>query len=96
MLRQLIMAAGAVAFFPRRSPNDQARRTPSPLMVLQHDYAEQLFHATWGDTVLPAWLNEGFADFFATARFRDDGSVILGAIPEYRWDGVDLANVFPV
>ncbi|MEO8375653.1 MAG: hypothetical protein ABI471_10545, partial [Sphingomonas bacterium] len=88
--------AGAVAFFPRRSPNDQTRRTPSPLMVLQHDYAEQLLYSTWGETQLPAWLNEGFADFFATARFRDDGGVILGAIPEYRWDGVDLANVFPV
>ena len=88
--------AGPVAFFPLRSPNDQTRRTPSPLAVLQRNYARQVILSTWGESRMPAWLNAGLAEFFATARARDDGGIILGAIPEYRWDGVDLANVFPI
>lgn len=87
--------AGAFTFFPRRSANDQLRRTPSPLMVLQHNYTQQILLAGWGDGMIPAWLNEGFADFFATAKVRADGGVILGGLPEYRWDGIDRAASFP-
>lgn len=87
---------GAWAFFPRRSPNDQTRRTPSPLAVLQHAYTHRILIGGWPGVSVPAWLSEGFAEFFATTKVRPDGGVILGALPEYRWDGIDRARVFPV
>ena len=40
------------------------------------------------DLALPSWLVEGFAEFFATARIQDDGSVTLGYVPEYRSIGL--------
>ncbi|WP_106639512.1 hypothetical protein [Allosphingosinicella vermicomposti] len=88
--------AGAWAFFPQRSPNDHGRRTPSPLEVLQHAYTHRVLLGSWRDVQLPPWLSEGFAEFFATTKVRSDGSVVLGGLPEYRWDGIDQADVFPV
>jgi len=86
--------AGAFGFFPQKNENDQSRLTPTPLMVLQHNYTHQILYSTWGDTVMPIWLSEGFAEFFATTRSSPDGSMTVGALPEYRWDGVDESNMF--
>lgn len=88
--------AGPYSFFPRRSVNDQTRRTASPLMMLQHQYVHQLLRSGWGGIRAPAWLSEGLAEFFATTAVRPDGGVILGGLPEHRWDGVDKANGFPI
>jgi hypothetical protein len=36
------------------------------------------------DRPLPTWVSEGFAEFFASPKFNDDGSVTIGAPPLYR------------
>lgn len=87
--------AGPFAFVPKRSPSDSVR-TLTPMMVLQHEYTHHLMYSNWGDVVFPTWFSEGFAELFATARERDDGSVVIGAIPAYRTYGIDKMNTMPV
>lgn len=87
--------SGPVAYVPAQSPSDSGR-TLTPRMVLQHEYTHHLMYSNWGDVVFPQWFTEGFAELFATARERDDGSVVIGAVPTYRAYGIDRMNDLPV
>lgn len=87
--------AGPFAFVPKRSQGDSTR-TLTPQMVLQHEYTHHLMYSSWGDVVFPMWFSEGFAELFATARARDDGSVVIGAVPLYRSYGIDKMNTMPI
>lgn len=77
-------ASQSVAFVPRRSTDDDL----NALTILLHEYTHHLMFSTWGGAVFPAWMVEGFAEFHATARFKPDGSVLLGAPPQYRAYGI--------
>ena len=52
--------------------------------VLYHEYAHHFMRATLTDRAYPRWFVEGFAEFFGSKRFREDGSVVLGAPAEHR------------
>jgi len=52
--------------------------------VLRHEYAHHFMFSTFGDTALPLWLVEGYAEFNAAAIFNPDGSVTFGQMPGYR------------
>jgi len=47
--------------------------------VLFHEYAHHFMMAGLTARAYPRWFTEGFAEFFGATRFRDDGSVLLGA-----------------
>jgi tetratricopeptide (TPR) repeat protein len=51
--------------------------------VFFHEYLHHLMLQQL-DMALPSWVVEGFAEFFATARVEENGSVTLGYVPEYR------------
>jgi hypothetical protein len=53
-------------------------------------------YSSWGNVVFPTWFSEGFAELFATARSRSDGSVLIGETPAYRAYGIDQMNVVPI
>lgn len=78
-------AGGPVAVVPRlanTSSDDDSERT------LLHEYAHHFMHAMTSRTH-PRWFSEGFAEFFASARFTQD-RVGLGAPAHHR--AYELAN----
>jgi tetratricopeptide (TPR) repeat protein len=81
-------AGSSVAFVPRV-------RGPSGGMILYHEYAH---HFMFGLTAraLPRWFSEGFAEFFASAKFREDGSVLLGAPNTSRTNELVYAREVPI
>jgi tetratricopeptide (TPR) repeat protein len=60
---------------------------PAPI----HEYAHHLQLRT-AAVAVPAWLTEGFAEFFATARVGKDGSVTIGLPPQYRAYGIMISS----
>jgi tetratricopeptide (TPR) repeat protein len=52
--------------------------------VLYHEYAHHFMFARLTARAYPRWFTEGFAEFFAGVRFREDGSVLLGAPATHR------------
>ena len=44
----------------------------------------------------PRWFSEGFAEFFAAAKFREDGSVALGAQATHRTTELVYAQEVPI
>jgi tetratricopeptide (TPR) repeat protein len=84
-------AEGSVAFVPRRSSS-----MISATDVLLHEYTHDFMFSNWTGAAFPAWFVEGFAEFHATAIFRDDGSVIFGANPEHRRYGIGQVMDLPL
>jgi tetratricopeptide (TPR) repeat protein len=79
-------ASGSVAFVPRRagSGSDWDLGTDA---IFFHEYAHHL-QLQSSSFALPAWMVEGFAEFFATALIDKDGSVVIGSPPQYRAYGL--------
>lgn len=84
-------AGNSVAFVPaeeeRRARGRLGTRVSSgdelnPGQVLFHEYAHY-FSRQHAPAAYPFWYSEGFAELFATIRFRDDG-FNLGEPPRYR------------
>jgi cytochrome c-type biogenesis protein CcmH/NrfG len=75
-------AGGSLAIIP---PIDVASgsKTSQSELVLMHEYAHH-FMAENADYLVPRWYGEGFAEFFATARFEADGAVGLGLPAHHR------------
>ncbi|MGF7147937.1 tetratricopeptide (TPR) repeat protein [Sphingomonas zeicaulis] len=86
-------ASGSVAFVPRRA--DTGKYSLTAQTVLLHEYAHHFMYQSWGSTVVPLWFSEGFAEFYATATFEDDGKLVLGTAPRYRAWGMLDASVMP-
>lgn len=88
-------AAGAYAFVPRKAGYIIRRAEMTPESVFFHEYAHHLQLAE-SSTPLPAWVTEGFAEFFSTAEIRDDGSVQIGSPPMERQWSVHRYDGFPI
>jgi tetratricopeptide (TPR) repeat protein len=75
-------AGGSLAIIP---PIDVARgsKASESELVLMHEYAHH-FMAENATYVVPRWYGEGFAEYFATAKFEADGAVGLGLPAEHR------------
>lgn len=86
-------ASGSVAFVPRRA--DTGKYSLNAQTVLLHEYAHHFMYQSWGNIVVPLWFSEGFAEFYATALFEDDGKLVLGAAPRYRAWGMLGSSVLP-
>ncbi|MGN6270164.1 MAG: hypothetical protein ACTHM0_09765 [Sphingomonas sp.] len=56
----------------------------TPQEVLFHEYAHHFMFTAWPDIPFPGWLTEGFAEYNGTAIINGDGSVSIGAPPNYR------------
>jgi tetratricopeptide (TPR) repeat protein len=75
-------ASGSVAFVSR-NVGDGTIWSATADTILFHEYAHHLMFQNT-DAVLPAWLVEGFAEFFSTAEFERNGSVRLGMPATHR------------
>ncbi len=82
--------SGSVAFVPRRAGSTHTKLDLDTETIFFHEYAHHL-QMQDSSLALPAWVREGFAEFFATARIDDDGSVLIGSPPLHRAWGLNLA-----
>ncbi|WP_081996067.1 DUF1570 domain-containing protein [Croceibacterium mercuriale] len=74
-------ASGSLAFVPRITSRGSA--TDFSQTVLLHEYAHHLLIST-GNHAMPRWLSEGAAEFYASAKFNRDGSVLIGTAAMHR------------
>lgn len=81
----------AGVYFPRASgpvsiANGQPKRNRWDLDGRTVFFHEYLHHLMLQDATAayPTWMTEGYAEFFAPAEFRNDGSVEFGEPPHYR------------
>ena len=51
------------------------------LSTIYHEYAHDVIDASFGRMEIPAWLNEGLAEYFQTFRIVDDRTALLGGAP---------------
>lgn len=75
-----LSAINGVAVVPRDKPKNLAS---SPDSVFFHEYAHHLMFQQF-TTPMPAWLVEGFAEFYGMTDVNADGSVGFGAAPVHR------------
>lgn len=78
-------ASGAVAFAHRQRSVGEYSLTPEHIF-----YHEYFHHMMLSDlrASLPAWMIEGYAEYFATAHVMDDGRVQVGKPPLVRAYGL--------
>ncbi len=83
-----------IAFVPRPSqrddPSDLSGRT-----VLRHEYAHHFMYSLTS-SAFPMWFSEGFAEFWSTAKYEKDGTVLIGSAPRHRAAGLFWSNPMPV
>ena len=78
-------AGGSIAIVPRISGTAGSSASRSEQTLL-HEYAHHYMYSNT-ERLLPRWYVEGFAEFYATARFGKDGSVGLGLPAHHRaWE----------
>ena len=78
-------ASGSVAFIPAIA--ERGKWGLSGESIFFHEYSHHLMLQE-ADRPMPAWVTEGFAEFYATPRFEPNGSVLIGAPPRYRAKGL--------
>lgn len=78
-------ASGATAIVHRERTS--SKFDLSSESVFFHEYLHHLMLQDL-NLALPSWVVEGFAEFFATARIQENGSVVLGHVPEHRSVGL--------
>lgn len=87
-------ASGSVAFIPRRAGDGRSGDLDAQT-VLFHEYAHH-FLLENHMAAYPAWFAEGFAEFFSTAKFEDDGGVGLGLPALHRARGLMQGTQLPL
>jgi hypothetical protein len=78
-------SSGSIAIVPEVA--DLGMDSFNALTVFFHEYAHHLMYEQMSQTV-PRWFSEGFAEFFSTAKFERDGSILIGVSPAHRSFGV--------
>jgi tetratricopeptide (TPR) repeat protein len=74
-------AGGSVAFVPKVETNSQDLSFSE--IILLHEYAHHFMYTVFAGAY-PLWFSEGFAEFYASAKFDKDGSVGLGLPAKHR------------
>ena len=80
-------AGGSVAFVPE--VDDVTARASGSEITLLHEYAHHFMYSNSGVSY-PLWMSEGFAEFYASAKFEKNGDVGLGLTAQHR--GYEIFN----
>ena len=80
-------AQSANAVVPERFNLDRGIEDFNPRIVLLHEYAHHMLLGNV-EMFMPGWAQEGLAEMFATAKFEDDGSVVIGDKNDSRGDAM--------
>jgi tetratricopeptide (TPR) repeat protein len=88
-------AGSSIAVIPKLG-SPSSKYDLSGETVLYHEYAHHFMAAALTSRAYPRWFSEGFAEFFSGVRFKDDGSVLLGAPATYRNLEIVYADEVPI
>ena len=90
-------ASGGIIFAPRidyrlnragsLNRHQNMNETFSAQSTLLHEYTHHFMFNNFNFGA-PLWLQEGYPEFFSTARFEEDGSMTIGAPPAERRDEI--------
>ena len=80
-------AQAANAVVPERFRYDRGIEDYNPRSILLHEYAHHMLLSNV-EMFMPGWAQEGLAEMFATAKFEDDGSVVIGDKNDSRADAM--------
>ncbi len=86
-------AGGSVAFVPE--VDDVSARASGYELTLLHEYAHHFMYSN-SSTAYPRWLSEGFAEFFASAKFEKNGDVGIGLPAQHRSYELQTAKRVPI
>jgi tetratricopeptide (TPR) repeat protein len=75
-------AGGSAAFIPPIKTRNSGEVSESE-MILMHEYAHHFMYENLS-LMVPPWFTEGFAEYFSSAVFEANGSVILGGPDNHR------------
>lgn len=84
-------AGGAFAFVPRAAGSRHESEDIHAEQIFFHEYAHHI--QLQSATALPAWVTEGFAEFFASAVIQPDGGVVIGRYPPYRVSAISYIGI---
>ncbi|HEX8286119.1 MAG TPA: tetratricopeptide repeat protein [Pyrinomonadaceae bacterium] len=59
------------------------RGSDNPYSTIYHEYVHLLVNNSLGKTSVPAWFNEGLAEYYSTFAIEDDRKAHLGKFVEY-------------
>lgn len=82
-------AGASRAFVPSISMS--GRETDFSVTVLLHEYAHH-YLMSHTPSALPRWVNEGAAEFYASAKFEKDGGISIGRPAYHRAAELSYAN----
>ncbi|HKU93158.1 MAG TPA: hypothetical protein VJP82_07420 [Sphingomicrobium sp.] len=88
--------SGPVAFIPatvEKGRNSQWDMSSEG--VFFHEYTHHLMLED-SDVPMPTWVSEGSAEFFATPKFNEDGSVTIGTPPFWRAEELYSIEGLPI
>lgn len=88
-------AGGSVAFVPRVGDNSRSDRVSDGERILLHEYAHHFMFSVFSGSP-PLWMAEGFAEFYASAKFEKGGAVGLGLPADHRAAELVLAQEVPL
>lgn len=88
-------AGGSVAFVPQVEDDSQSDRVSRDEQILLHEYAHHFMFSVFSGSP-PVWLQEGFAEFYSTAKFDGSGGVGLGLPADHRAAELALAKDVPL
>lgn len=86
---------GPIAFVPELTPGRSRDDLDFSMTVLLHEYAHHVFLSN-NRFAAPRWLTEGSAEFFSSAGFASDGSVMLGRPANHRAAELGAGNAVTV
>lgn len=86
---------GPVAFVPELIAGRSRDDLDFSMTVLLHEYAHHVFRSN-NRFAAPRWLTEGSAEFFSSAGFASDGSVMLGRPANHRAAELGAGNAVTV
>lgn len=86
-------ASGSKAFV--QDIKASGRETSFSMIVLLHEYAHH-FLISSSRFSMPRWLGEGSAEFFASTRFLDDGTVSIGRPAMHRAGELAYSREVPI
>ncbi|QTD55038.1 hypothetical protein [Parasphingorhabdus cellanae] len=86
-------AGGSLAIVPK--VKSSRHKMAQSELILLHEYAHH-FLISSATRAYPRWLNEGFAEFYGTAKFGGDGSVSVGLSSKGRAYELAIAKDVPI
>jgi tetratricopeptide (TPR) repeat protein len=87
-------AGSTIAIVPKLKSSSSKYQLGSETILL-HEYAHHFMHHMI-DRSFPLWFSEGFAEFYASAKFEKDGSVKLGMPALHRVAELNYSKRVPI